>query len=61
MSNIATDQMLYTEQDLETSMDKIETINFHEEKEVNGIKFWWASCRSLFNLNMSFREVSTNF
>ena len=21
-------------------MDKIETINFHEEKEVNGIKFW---------------------
>jgi Cft2 family RNA processing exonuclease len=40
VSNIATDQMLYTEQDLETSMDKIETINFHEEKEVNGIKFW---------------------
>jgi len=34
--------MLYTEQDLETSMEKIETINFHEEKEVNGIKFWWA-------------------
>ena len=21
-------------------MDKIETLNFHEEKEVNGIKFW---------------------
>jgi Cft2 family RNA processing exonuclease len=40
VSNIATEQMLYTEQDLETSMEKIETINFHEEKEVNGIKFW---------------------
>jgi hypothetical protein len=26
--------------DLEAAMDKIETINFHEEKEVNGIKFW---------------------
>ena len=35
--------MLYTEQDLESSMDKIETINFHEEKEVNGIKFWFGS------------------
>jgi len=35
-----TEQQLYTEADLEASMDKIETINFHEEKEVNGIKFW---------------------
>ncbi|GAB6026543.1 Cleavage and polyadenylation specificity factor subunit 3 [Chamberlinius hualienensis] len=40
VSNISTEQMLYTEADLEASMDKIETINFHEEKEVNGIKFW---------------------
>lgn len=32
--------MLYTETDLEESMDKIETINFHEVKEVAGIKFW---------------------
>ena len=29
-SNITTDQMLYTEKDLEKSMDKIETINFHQ-------------------------------
>ena len=27
--------MLYTEADLEAAMDKIETINFHEEKEVS--------------------------
>lgn len=27
---------LYTEADLEASMDKIEVINFHEQKEVNG-------------------------
>ena len=33
VSNIATEQMLYSERDLETSMEKIETINFHEEKE----------------------------
>ncbi len=29
-SNIATDHMLYTEKDLEKSMDKIETVNFHQ-------------------------------
>ena len=32
--------MLYTEADLEASMDKIDVINFHEEKEVKGIRFW---------------------
>ena len=40
VSNIATEQMLYSEADLEASMDKIETINFHEEKDVMGVKFW---------------------
>jgi len=34
VSNISTDQMLFTEQDLEASMDKIDTLNFHEEREV---------------------------
>uniref|UniRef100_A0A914HRZ5 Cleavage and polyadenylation specificity factor n=1 Tax=Globodera rostochiensis TaxID=31243 RepID=A0A914HRZ5_GLORO len=33
-------RMLYTEEDLERSMDKIEVLDFHEQKEVNGIKFW---------------------
>ncbi len=32
--------MLYTEADLENSMAKIETINFHQEVEFEGIKFW---------------------
>ncbi|XP_013136925.1 PREDICTED: cleavage and polyadenylation specificity factor 73 [Papilio polytes] len=40
VSNISTEQMLYTESDLEGSMDRIETINFHEEKEVRGVRFW---------------------
>jgi cleavage and polyadenylation specificity factor subunit 3 len=39
-SNISTEQMLYTESDLESSMDRIETINFHEEREVRGVRFW---------------------
>ena len=30
---------LYDQNDLMESMDKIETVNFHQEKEVNGIKF----------------------
>ena len=29
-SNIGADEMLYSEKDLEKSMDKIETINFHQ-------------------------------
>ena len=29
-SNISADQMLYSEKDLEKSMDKIETVNFHQ-------------------------------
>uniref|UniRef100_A0A914CAF8 Cleavage and polyadenylation specificity factor subunit 3 n=1 Tax=Acrobeloides nanus TaxID=290746 RepID=A0A914CAF8_9BILA len=33
-------RILYTEEDLERSMNKIEVIDFHEQKDVNGIKFW---------------------
>ena len=40
VSNISTEQMLYTDRDLDESMEKIEVINFHEEKEVLGVKFW---------------------
>lgn len=29
-SNMTADQMLFTEKDLEKSMDKIETVHFHE-------------------------------
>ncbi|KAL7640374.1 UNVERIFIED_CONTAM: hypothetical protein RMT77_008647 [Armadillidium vulgare] len=40
VSNLATEQMLYSESDLDGSLNKISVINFHEEREVNGIKFW---------------------
>lgn len=40
VSNIShDDEMLYTDRDLEKSMEKIEVINYHTEMEVNGIKF----------------------
>ncbi|CAI4229498.1 unnamed protein product [Auanema sp. JU1783] len=32
--------MLYSEDDLERCMEKIEVIDFQEQKEVNGIRFW---------------------
>ena len=35
VSNISTDELLYTEKDLEKSMDKIETINFHQVCEIS--------------------------
>lgn len=36
---VSNEQILYTEADLELSMSRIETVNFHELKEVNAIKF----------------------
>ena len=39
VSNIAVDDMLYDEQDLLTSYEKIEAIDYHQEVDVNGIKF----------------------
>ncbi|PSN34000.1 Cleavage and polyadenylation specificity factor 73 [Blattella germanica] len=56
--NIATEQMLYTEADLETSMDKIETINFHEEKDVFGIKFWAYNAGHVLGAAMFMIEIA---
>lgn len=57
-SNIATEQMLYTEADLEASMDKIETINFHEEKDVLGIKFWAYNAGHVLGAAMFMIEIA---
>ena len=37
--NIAVDESLYSEQDLGRSNDRIEVVNYHQQMEVNGIKF----------------------
>ncbi|XP_044745051.1 cleavage and polyadenylation specificity factor 73 [Coccinella septempunctata] len=58
VSNIATEQMLYTEADLEASMDKIETINFHEEKEILGIKFWAYNAGHVLGAAMFMLEIA---
>jgi len=58
VSNISTDQMLYTDSDLEAAMDKIETINFHEEKEVAGIKFWCYNAGHVLGAAMFMLEIA---
>jgi predicted metal-dependent RNase len=50
--------MLYTEADLETSMDKVETINFHEEKDVFGIKFWAYNAGHVLGAAMFMIEIA---
>ncbi|KAI5073207.1 hypothetical protein GOP47_0011220 [Adiantum capillus-veneris] len=40
VSKVSVEDMLYDEQDITRSMDKIEVLDFHQTVEVNGIKFW---------------------
>ncbi|XP_042356436.1 LOW QUALITY PROTEIN: cleavage and polyadenylation specificity factor subunit 3-like [Plectropomus leopardus] len=58
VSNISADDMLYSETDLEESMDKIETINFHEVKEVAGIKFWCYHAGHVLGAAMFMIEIA---
>ena len=58
VSNISTEQMLFTESDLEGSMDKIEVLNFHEEKEVNGIRFWAYNAGHVLGAAMFMIEIA---
>lgn len=39
VSALSRDHQLFTEQDIKDSLAKIEVINFHEEVNLNGIKF----------------------
>ncbi|XP_066917149.1 cleavage and polyadenylation specificity factor subunit 3-like [Clytia hemisphaerica] len=58
VSNLSADQMLYTEKDLDKSMDKIETIHFHQEKEVGGIKFWAYNAGHVLGAAMFMIEIA---
>ncbi|XP_010065372.2 cleavage and polyadenylation specificity factor subunit 3-I [Eucalyptus grandis] len=40
VSKVSVEDMLFDEQDIFRSMDKIEVIDFHQTLEVNGIRFW---------------------
>lgn len=58
VSNLSADQMLYTEKDLEKSMEKIETMHFHQEKEVSGIKFWAYNAGHVLGAAMFMIEIA---
>jgi len=58
VSNIAADQMLYTEKDIEASMDRIETVNFHQETEVGGVKFWCYNAGHVLGAAMFMIEIA---
>lgn len=58
VSNISTEQMLYTEVDLEASMEKIETINFHEERDVMGVRFWAYNAGHVLGAAMFMIEIA---
>ncbi|XP_072943017.1 uncharacterized protein [Epargyreus clarus] len=58
VSNISTEQMLYTESDLEGSMDRIETINFHEERDVRGVRFWAYNAGHVLGAAMFMIEIA---
>lgn len=58
VSNISTEMMLYTEADLERSMEKIEVINFHEEKEVAGVRFWCYNAGHVLGAAMFMLEIA---
>jgi len=58
VSNFSTEQMLYTDKDVEDSMDRIETIDFHQEVEVNGVKFWCYHAGHVLGAAMFMIEIA---
>lgn len=57
-SNVSSEEMLYSEADLIASMPRIETINFHQEIEVNGIKFWCYHAGHVLGAAMIMIEIA---
>lgn len=58
VSNNSTESLLYNEADLKASMDKIEVVNFHEIKEVAGIKFWCYHAGHVLGAAMFMIEIA---
>ena len=59
VSNISSsEQNLYTEKELVDSMEKIDTMDFHSEKEVNGIKFWAYNAGHVLGAAMFMIEIA---
>jgi cleavage and polyadenylation specificity factor subunit 3 len=55
---VAEDDQLYSEADLERSMDRIEPINYHQELSHNGIKFWSYNAGHVLGAAMFMIEIA---
>ncbi|KAK0183512.1 hypothetical protein PV327_001549 [Microctonus hyperodae] len=58
INRVGTKRLLYDEADLEASMDKIETIDFHEDKDVFGIKFFTYHAGHVLGAAMFMIEIA---
>ena len=52
------EEVLYDDKDLNKSMDKIELIDYHQELEHNGIKFWCYNAGHVLGAAMFMIEVA---
>lgn len=50
--------MLYDEQDLMNTMEKIEVLNYHQEIEHNGIKFWCYNAGHVLGAAMFMLQIA---
>jgi cleavage and polyadenylation specificity factor subunit 3 len=50
--------MLFNEQDLTNSLEKIEIMDYHQEKEHNGIKFWCYNAGHVLGAAMFMIEIA---
>ncbi|XP_004365619.2 CPSF3 protein [Capsaspora owczarzaki ATCC 30864] len=58
VSNVSADEMLFNERDIDNTMARIETIDYHQEKEVNGIKFWCYNAGHVLGACMFMVEIA---
>ena len=58
VSNIAVDDLLYDENDIERTMNKIEPINYHQQIEVNGVRFWCYNAGHVLGAAMFMIEIA---
>ncbi|KAL9643144.1 hypothetical protein ABK040_001633 [Willaertia magna] len=58
VSDVHVDDQLFTEQDLLKSLKRIETIDYHQELEYNGIKFWCYNAGHVLGAAMFMVEIA---
>jgi len=58
VSDSSPDDMLFSEQDLVKSLDKIESIDYHQELEHKGIKFWCYNAGHVLGAAMFMIEIA---